>query len=271
MALAAAAAGGGGHGNGKPVYQLCEEAVAITRKGITLSPHGESFYVTAAAAYETLLDPSSACAHLRYVIHVVGAGQEARHKLAGLLRDRARAWLLAGDMAAAADCLQEATRLKPVDWKMWLLLAVAYVRTGTSEGLADAIPALDHALSLKPTSHEAYILRGKCNWGLGQVDAGNRDFEQASLVAPNHPEVILFDQMMFRKASRLYQAAVAHMEAERFPQAADELTRALRVTPDDAKLLVLRATALRLTRRFKEALADLDTASKTYVSIFLDL
>ena len=99
----------------------------------------------------------------------------------------------------------------------------------------------------------------------------NRDFEQASLVAPNHPEVILFDQMMFRKASRLYQAAVAHMEAERFPQAADELTRALRVTPDDAKLLVLRATALRLTRRFKEALADLDTASKTYVSIFLDL
>jgi Flp pilus assembly protein TadD len=175
--------------------------VAITRKGITLSPQEEAFYLTAANAYETLLDTASACAHLRYVIHVVGAGHEARHQLAGLLRDRARCWLLEGHHVAATDCLQEATRLKPVDWKLWFLLAVAYIKGGSQEALRDAIPALDHALALKPTSHEAYILRGKCNWGLGHTDAGNRDFEQAGMSAPNHPEVVLFDQMMFRKVS----------------------------------------------------------------------
>ena len=52
------------------------------------------------------------------------------------------------------------------------------------------------------------------------------------------------------------------MESHRFYEAADDLTRAVRVTPDDVKLLVMRATAFRLTRRFKEALGDLDAAAK---------
>ena len=243
---------------------FCKDAVAIIRKGITLSPHEHKFYSAAADAYETLLDTSSACAYLRYAIHVVSGGAEVRHRLASILSDRARNWLLAGDHSAAIYCLEEATKLKPVDSTLWMLLAIAFVHVGTQEFLTNAILALDHALALKPSCHESYILRGKCNWGLGKRDAGIHDFEKAAHLAPNHPEVVTFDQMMFRKANVLYQSAVRQMKDGHFFEAAEILSQAIYVTPKDTKLLVLRATAFRLVKKFDSAIADLDLASKEY-------
>eukprot|EP00615_Pteridomonas_danica_P010976 CAMPEP_0114331908 /NCGR_PEP_ID=MMETSP0101-20121206/2730_1 /TAXON_ID=38822 ORGANISM="Pteridomonas danica, Strain PT" /NCGR_SAMPLE_ID=MMETSP0101 /ASSEMBLY_ACC=CAM_ASM_000211 /LENGTH=363 /DNA_ID=CAMNT_0001462407 /DNA_START=24 /DNA_END=1112 /DNA_ORIENTATION=+ len=133
----------------------------------------------------------------------------------------------------------------------------------TNQQLISALACLDNALELGKEC-QAYILRGKVNWALGQIEAGNRDFRSAALLSPGHPEVVIFQNMMFSEAGNLYSDAKRAMENKDFDEAVSSLNLAIKAAPEDVRLVVMRATVLRRMGCLEDAFVDLDRAARMY-------
>ena len=108
---------------------------------------------------------------------------------------------------------------------------------------------------------QALVLRAKLLWASDQAEAGNRDFRAATKLDPGHPEVRVFEGMMTRKAAKMYGLAKEAMQRRDLAEATAQLSAAVRVTPDDVRLYMLRASALRQAGHFGDALADLEAAA----------
>lgn len=184
-------------------------------------------------------------------------------RLAMLLFARSQSWMATNDFTKAEKDLEECTRLRPVDAGFWKCLAKARVSQGHTK-FKETLTALDQTLSLDSSDGEALILRGKINWAVGQQEAGNKDMFEAGKLEPEHPEVEIFHRAMFEKSNKLYGEAKQAMKSENYPGAVASLTAALSVTPDDVKLLVLRAAANRKCDNHDAAIEDLDDAAYAY-------
>jgi tetratricopeptide (TPR) repeat protein len=272
---------------------LLQEAISHIRKGITLASRDVMYYLIAADVYEALLDNSSACAHLRYALNVIGVEssehpfgfeKDMKHRLADLLFRRARGWLECGNSGMAMEALTEATTLRPSEPKAWLLMAMARLQHldnhshsysvdlgggGKSNGgisneqLTLVLGCLDKAIELGKEC-QAYILRGKVNWALGQTEAGNRDFRSAAALDAGHPEVLIFQNIMFSEAGNLYADAKKFVNENDLDSAVKSLTLAIKAAPEDLRLVVMRASVLRKMGCLEDSFVDLDRAARMY-------
>ena len=114
------------------------------------------------------------------------------------------------------------------------------------------------------SSAEQYVLRAKLHWTLGLIDASIKDMTTAMSIAPYHIEVRRFNDAMQFKSAELYRTATNHMAHQDFVRAIVLLNAAVRIAPDDIKLLVTRASANRQAGACDAALEDLKKASAAY-------
>src|SRR5690349_14206717 len=55
----------------------------------------------------------------------------------------------------------------------------------------EAIEALDRSITIKPNSPEAYLVRGRANVSLNQLEAAIRDFTKVIELRPKRADVLL--------------------------------------------------------------------------------
>jgi lipoprotein NlpI len=73
-----------------------------------------------------------------------------------------------------------------------------------SRGMAlDAIHDLNHAITLRPESSEAYNNRGSAYRVLGQLDNAVQDFNKALEANPNHADALFNRGHVFKETGRL--------------------------------------------------------------------
>ncbi|CAM9834037.1 unnamed protein product [Chrysoparadoxa australica] len=108
-------------------------------------------------------------------------------------------------------------------------------------------------------STDDFVLRGKIKWALGKN--GRADLEEAEKRDPEHPEVLLYYDSLHKKSESLYESAKAAIERSNDNLAVEHLGGALKLTPTDLKLLVMRAGCYRRLGSFQQALDDLTQAS----------
>eukprot|EP00618_Florenciella_parvula_P011774 CAMPEP_0119508362 /NCGR_PEP_ID=MMETSP1344-20130328/28003_1 /TAXON_ID=236787 /ORGANISM="Florenciella parvula, Strain CCMP2471" /LENGTH=89 /DNA_ID=CAMNT_0007545099 /DNA_START=51 /DNA_END=317 /DNA_ORIENTATION=- len=89
-----------------------------------MAPNATALYMTAADVYELMHDMSSAASHLRYAVRLTEGSQEVRYRLAKVLTLRARGWIAQGMFDRASTDFAEATKLKPMDGQLWIMLAM---------------------------------------------------------------------------------------------------------------------------------------------------
>lgn len=116
----------------------------------------------------------------------------------------------------------------------------------------------------KVASAEQHVLRAKLYWALGLTDAGIKDMTVAMSIAPDHTEVRRFNNAMQLKACELYYLATEHLGRRNISQAVALLASAIRIAPNDIKLLITRAAAHRQAGACEAALEDLHAASAVY-------
>ena len=111
---------------------------------------------------------------------------------------------------------------------------------------------------------ESFVFRAKLYWAMGLTDSSIEDMMRAMRLAPDHLEVRRFNGAMQIKASELYVSASHRMICREFSHAIALLTAAIRILPDDIKLLVTRAAAHRQAGACELAIEDLKKASLSY-------
>lgn len=149
------------------------------------------------------------------------------------------------------------------EWKHRFDVALKYVTRAIDMDLNFTSGSGIHGIQ-DISSAEQYVLRAKLYWTLGLIDAGIKDMNMAMSIAPYHIEVRRFNDAMQFKSAELYRIAIDHMAHQDFARAIVLLSAAVRIAPDDIKLLVTRASASRQVGACDAALKDLKKASAAY-------
>lgn len=95
------------------------------------------------------------------------------------------------------------------------------------EDYQGAIQSASQAIQLNARLGEAYAIRGRAHYGLGNTDEAIKDYTSAINLLPN-------DQ---NKAQTFYDRAIAYSDTQQFSQAISDLTSALQVVPSNATQL----------------------------------
>jgi predicted TPR repeat methyltransferase len=139
------------------------------------------------------------------------AGLEAR----ALRREGLTLWV-AGQLAEAAECLQQAARLAPADPRILSDLgSLLYAASGP----AAAIDYLAASLEIDPTHAQTWLLLANASQGLGDKVTAEHAFLAALEIEPNSPAALTglgllnFELGRFENAEHLLTAAVAHRGA----------------------------------------------------------
>jgi len=238
-----------------------EAALTCFSKAIFLEPDNAAHYKTRAEVYLTMCDFKSATSNFRKAVMLDNEDVSVRVSLARVLGAVGLARLLAGEHEAAVGILSEAIALDGFTASPFAHRALA--RVALQQWTA-ALEDAQCALRVEAHSVDLLVLRGKLFWKLGRQREGNEDFKRAHELAPGHPEVRAFEQMMWEQAEQAYQGASGCLLQGDYEQAIELLTSALELNPGDVKVLVLRASAKRQARAFDGALEDLAEAKEIY-------
>lgn len=111
---------------------------------------------------------------------------------------------------------------------------------------------------------EMYVLRGKLYWAAGSTDAGNRDLRLASTLQADHPEVLAFGALSFRKVERLYNQAVELFQQREHEEALKLIDLALEISAEDIKLHILQSKLLRALKRLPAAFSAIQRATELF-------
>ena len=111
---------------------------------------------------------------------------------------------------------------------------------------------------------EMYVLRGKLYWAAGSTDAGNRDLRLASTLQADHPEVLAFGALSFRKVERLYNQAVDLLQLREHLEALKLVDLALEISAEDIKLHILQSKLLRALKRLPAAFSAIQRATELF-------
>jgi tetratricopeptide (TPR) repeat protein len=203
----------------------------------------------------------SAISNYRKAVMLAPENHAVKTRLAGVLDCQGHIKLEEEEYAAAVPYFNEAIEMDHFQASFFLHRALANIRLHNWNA---AFTDTDKAVHVDNNCCDGFILRGKLNWKLGQKKAGNEDFKRAHKIDRFHPEVKVFEQMMWGQAEKAYQDASAYLLQRNYDQAIELLSSALELNPGDVKVLVLRASALRQKGSYEAALEDLAEASEIY-------
>ena len=167
------------------------------------------------------------------------------------------------DITEAVSFFGEAINIQSMRPKYWIHRALAFIRL---QRWGEALRDVDHCLLLDESNPDIFVLRAKLHWKVNRPELGNADFKSAHKLSPTHPEVIMFEKILWDEAETVYRAAADFFMRSNFGAAETLLSTALELNPGDVKLLVMRASAHRQLGDFPGALSDLAEASGVYAT-----
>jgi tetratricopeptide (TPR) repeat protein len=246
-----------------------------TNKAIFLFDKNPFWFITRGEAYLELCDLKSAIFNYRKAFHLLGdKDTRCRNVLSSLLDMQGNLLLTSDRCHASIQYFTEAITLDGLQPTFWLHRAMAYIQ---NQSWKKALSDLDHTVIigvglghnktglLSPTTAaDVLVLRGKVFWKLDMRVRGNEDFKTAHKLCPLHPEVKLFETMMWEQAEQVYHDASFALLNQDYGVAVDLLTSALALNPGDVKVLILRSAAHRKAGNLQDAMQDVDEASKSY-------
>lgn len=154
-------------------------------------------------------------------------------------RQRARAWVDAGEPGRAIPLLEQLRRESPRDFELARALAEAYAKDGRSQALIDS---LEHA----PNDAITHYLRGLAYYSRA-ADADGKavsELSAAAKLAPNEPEPA-------------FRLGLALLEAERFESALPPLRQARQLAPERSSYALPLAKALFRAGERKESIEEI--------------
>eukprot|EP00937_MAST-01D_sp_MAST-1D-sp2_P000309 g309.t1 len=241
-----------------------EEAIVTFSKAIFLAPDEARFYRGRGEAYLGLCDFKSATSNLHKAVALDTEDAATRGLLSHVLAALGHERLLKQQHEAAVALLGQAIALDGYESAPYAHRALAHVALRAWQA---ALDDMNVAIRLDHGNADLYVLRGKLHWKREQQREGNEDFKRAHELDPAHPEVQVFEQMMWEQADQAYQGASNCLLQGRHDEAVELLTSALELNPGDVKVLVLRAAAKRqqgTDEAFEAALEDLEEAKALY-------
>ena len=140
----------------------------------------------AAIALFNLRDYAEAAARLEAI--AVEIGGVDRPLTAGLYDQAGRAWLLAGEPAAAAVALASAIALTPADPELYVARSYAHA---AREDYTAALDDLTRAEALAPGLAEIHLLKAAALRFGGDAPAALAEADRAVAAAPGNPDVFL--------------------------------------------------------------------------------
>lgn len=238
-----------------------EEALFEFTKAIFLDPNEPAYYKGRADTYLFMCDFKSAATNYRKAVMLAPDDHKARTVLASILDALGHRRLESKQYQAAISVLSEAITLDGFHANFYLHRALAYI---AMQQWSSALHDADCSVRVDSTNCDAFILRAKLHWKVGNRKEGNEDFKRAHKLNPQHIEVKKFEQKMWDLAEQAYQTASSCLLRNNFSKAIDLLSNALELNPGDVKVLVLRASAFRQQGSFQQALEDLEEAREIY-------
>ena len=236
-------------------------ALSLASKVVFLQNTCIDAFMFRVETYLQLGDIASAIANIRRCVRIEPDNVEMTKKLASLLALQGNHYLAAKDFQCALSYIDEAVNLDGGNSSYWLYRGLAYVQL---KQWRDALYDVDHCILINSLNADVFVLRAKLRWLLGLSALGNDDFKRAHQLQPDHPEVKIFERMLWEHADTVYRQAAQQLLMHNFEVAAHMLSNALELNPEDVKVRVLRASAYRRMHSYDEALRDLDEASRVF-------
>ena len=241
----------------------CDKALAIAGKIIFLRPHHFAAFEKRGDVYASCCDFKSAIVNFRKSISLAPEEEvlEIKKKLAASLDVQGQLYIDSGDYDTATLYFSEAIELNGLESNYWLHRALTYVQRKKWQ---PALRDVDHCIVITSNSADIYILRAKLRWMMGATGKGNDDFGEAQRLDPSHPEVKIYEEMLWKQVEEVYLQASQCLLKREYSTARRLLSNALELNPNDIKVRVLRASTNRFMKHFDEALVDIDYASRIY-------
>lgn len=151
------------------------------------------------------------------------------------------------DLAQKAEA--QATQLTAESSREHYLLATAYARSGSRDGVRRALTELDAAIRLEPRHYWSWVQRGFCHFELGEHVLAAADFGHCTGLWPE------FAWGYFNRG-RVFDETGMKSDAIR------DYTTAIERDPEFSAAFVNRGLALLELGRHADALADFDRATK---------
>jgi tetratricopeptide (TPR) repeat protein len=178
--------------------------------------------------------------------------------------------------------LSREIRKNPAELDTHLNLITVYAEGGDFKGAAEAA---SETIKLFPASADAFVSHGAAQALLGQIDSAYEDFSRSAKLDPSRPDVRFFSALMDYKLDKFTQAiqilriaineglqdsdlhyllAECLLKADNGnrDEALEELNRAVVLNADSVSARTLRGKLLLESGQVKQAVSDLEFASK---------
>jgi tetratricopeptide (TPR) repeat protein len=236
-------------------------ALSLLGKAAFLCPNFATIYYKRAEIYAQSCDFKSALVNFRKAFHLSPEDHNTKFRYAAALDVQGQLFMDNLDFDTAITYFTQAIDLNGLEANFWLHRALCYVqRKQWRKAVRDA----DHCILLNSSSADIYILRAKLRWMMGSTGTGNDDFARAQRLDPEHPEVKIYEDMLWNKVEEVYAEASQCLLRKEYPSAKRLLSNGLELNPADIKVRVLRAATNRFMKNFDEALADLEHAAQVF-------
>ena len=238
-----------------------DNALSLLGKAAFLCPNFAAIFFKRAEIYAQSCDFKSALVNFRKAYNLNPEDHDTKFRYAAALDVQGQLFMDASDYDTAIIYFTQAIDLNGLEANFWLHRALSYVqRKQWRKAVRDA----DHCILLNSSSADIYILRAKLRWMMGSTGSGNDDFACAQRLDPEHPEVKIYEDMLWNKVEEVYAEASQCLLRKDYPSAKRLLSNGLELNPADIKVRVLRAATNRFMKYHDEALADLEHASQVF-------
>ena len=238
-----------------------DNALSLLGKAAFLCPNFAAIFFKRAEIYAQSCDFKSALVNFRKAYNLNPEDHDTKFRYAAALDVQGQLFMDASDYDTAIIYFTQAIDLNGLEANFWLHRALSYVqRKQWRKAVRDA----DHCILLNSSSADIYILRAKLRWMMGSTGSGNDDFACAQRLDPEHPEVKIYEDMLWNKVEEVYAEASQCLLRKDYASAKRLLSNGLELNPADIKVRVLRAATNRFMKYHDEALADLEHASQVF-------
>ena len=238
-----------------------DNALSLLGKAAFLCPNFAAIFFKRAEIYAQSCDFKSALVNFRKAYNLNPEDHDTKFRYAAALDVQGQLFMDASDYDTAIIYFTQAIDLNGLEANFWLHRSLSYVqRKQWRKAVRDA----DHCILLNSSSADIYILRAKLRWMMGSTGSGNDDFACAQRLDPEHPEVKIYEDMLWNKVEEVYAEASECLLRKDYPSAKRLLSNGLELNPADIKVRVLRAATNRFMKYHDEALADLEHASQVF-------
>eukprot|EP00948_MAST-09A_sp_MAST-9A-sp1_P001228 g1228.t1 len=231
-------------------------------KALYVNPKNSFAYGLRGNLYSQVGDLKSAILNVRKaLVHEENSSKLLRHKrsLSKILVVHGMRHLFNGNFLLALDAFEEALGLDNLRASIWLFKSIANVGLERYEA---ALLCLDHCVLCGSRKVDVFILRAKLRLYFDKIDLAHADFNEASTIDPNHPQVLLFQDKISREGENVHLKATQSMLSGHPHNAVEKISSYLDVNPDDQRLRLLRAAAYRQCGSLEASLSDIDHVAK---------